>query len=218
MRFSLVIFDNDGVLVDSEILSARVEAEELARLGVPISVEEAMSLFLGMTQADMERTIEREFGFKVPADHAERTTELLKQAYKDHLQPIAGVRELIARLPVPFCVASNSPPAKLGLGLCLTNLFELLYPNIFCSKLVGRGKPWPDLFLHAARTLGVSPEHAVVIEDSVAGVTAAKAAGMTAIGFIGGLHHGPPSADRLIAAGADEVVETMEDVAALIGV
>ena len=218
MRFSLVIFDNDGVLVDSEILSARVEAEELARLGAPITVEQAMQLFLGMTQADMERTIEREFGIKVPADHAERTTELLKQAYRDHLRPIAGVRELIGRLDVPYCVASNSPPAKLGLGLSLTNLYELLYPNIFCSKLVGRGKPWPDLFLYAAGALGVQPRDTVVIEDSVAGVTAAKAAGMTAIGFIGGLHHGPPSADRLVAAGADKVVETMEEVGALLGV
>jgi HAD superfamily hydrolase (TIGR01509 family) len=218
MRFSLVIFDNDGVLVDSEILSARVEAEELARLGVPITTEDAMQLFLGRTQADMEAIIEREFGVKVPLGHTEKTTELLKQVYKDHLQPIAGVRELILGLRVPYCVASNSPPAKLGLGLSLTNLFELLYPNIFCSVLVGRGKPFPDLFLHAAKALNVDPSHTVVIEDSVAGVTAAKAAGMTAIGFIGGLHHGPPSAELLRAAGADEVVETMEEVASLLGV
>jgi HAD superfamily hydrolase (TIGR01509 family) len=218
MHFSMVIFDCDGVLVDSEILSAEVEAAELTRLGVPISTEVAMAMFLGMTQADMERTIEREFGLRVPEDHAERTTELLKEAYKDRLQPIEGVRALIERLPVPFCVASNSPPAKLGLGLSLTNLFELAYPNIFCSKLVARGKPAPDLFLFAAHSLGVAPLKTAVVEDSVAGVMAAKAAGMTAIGFVGGLHHGPPSAEKLRAAGADHVVETMDEVGRLLGV
>ena len=189
---------------------------ELGRLGAAITTEQAMRMFLGMTQIDMEPTIEREFGFKVPADHAATTTVLLAQAYKDRLQPIPGVRELVERLPMPFCVASNSPPAKLGLGLSLTNLFELFYPNVFCSKLVARGKPAPDLFLHAALSLGTEPSTTVVVEDSVAGVTAAKAAGMTAIGFIGGLHHGPPSAERLAAAGADHVVETMAEVERLI--
>lgn len=218
MKFSMVIFDCDGVLIDSEILSAEVEATELTRLGVPITTEIAMAMFLGMTQGDMERTIEREFGFKVHDDHAARVTELLKAAYKDRLQPIDGVRALIERLDIPFCVASNSPPAKLGLGLSLTNLFEVVYPNIYCSKLVARGKPAPDLFLYAARRLDAAPARTVVIEDSVAGVTAAKAAGMTAIGFIGGLHHGPPSAEKLRAAGADHVVETMDEVGRLLGV
>ena len=118
---------------------------------------------------------------------------------------------------MPFCVASNSPPAKLGLGLSITNLFELVYPHIDCAKLVAQGKPAPDLFLHAARSLGVAPERTVVVEDSVAGVTAAKAAGMTAIGFTGGLHSGPPSAKRLKAAGADHIAETMDEVSSLLG-
>jgi HAD superfamily hydrolase (TIGR01509 family) len=218
MKYSLVIFDCDGVLVDSEVLSAEVEAQELTRLGVPMTTELAMDLFVGLTQADMERVIEDEFGLRVPPDHAMRTTELLTRAYKDKLQPIPGVRDIIERLPLPYCVASNSAPAKLGLGLSLTNLFDLLYPNIFCSKLVAKGKPAPDLFLHAAQTLGVEPSTAVVVEDSIAGITAAKAARMTAIGFIGGLHHGPPSAERLIAAGADHVAETMDEVGRILGI
>jgi HAD superfamily hydrolase (TIGR01509 family) len=216
MPFSLVIFDCDGVLIDSEILSAEVEAEELGRLGASITTEDAMRMFLGMTQRDMEATIERELGIVVPADHEATVTELLKQAYKDRLKPIDGVRGFVERLPIPSCVASNSPPAKLGLGLALTNLFELFYPHIFCSKLVARGKPAPDLFLHAALSLRTEPSAAVVVEDSVAGITAAKAAGMTAIAFIGGLHHGPPSAEKLLAAGADHVAETMAEVERLV--
>jgi HAD superfamily hydrolase (TIGR01509 family) len=216
MPCGLVIFDCDGVLVDSEVLSAEAEAEELRRLGLAVTTEDAMRMFLGLTQADMEDAIERECGLRVPADHEARVTELLMAAYKERLQPIPGVREMILRLPMPCCVASNSPPAKLGLGLSLTNLFELLYPNIFCSRLVRAGKPAPDLFLFAAKSLGVAPEESIVVEDSVAGIQAAKAAGMPAIGFIGGLHHGPPSAERLAAAGADHVVETMAEVEALI--
>ena len=218
MAFSLVIFDCDGVLVDSEILSAEVEAQELTRLGAKVSTEQAMRLFLGMTQEDMEREIETHFGLKVPDDHAATTSTLLRQAYVERLQPIAGVRELLQKLPMPFCVASNSPPAKLGLGLSITNLFELVYPHVYCAKLVARGKPAPDLFLHAAGMFGVAPERAVVVEDSVAGITAAKAAGMTAIGFIGGLHHVPPSGETLRMAGADHIATTMQGVARLIGV
>src|SRR6478736_3642156 len=108
MRFSLVIFDCDGVLIDSEILSAEVEAEELGRLGASVTTEDAMRLFLGMTQRDMEATIARELGVIVPADHETTVTELLKQAYKDRLKPIDGVREFVECLPVPSCVASNS--------------------------------------------------------------------------------------------------------------
>jgi len=218
MSFSCVIFDCDGVLIDSEVLSAETEAMALRRHGIDISTERAMGLFLGLTHDDMERLVLREFGFKFPPDHIEKTMEILREVYKERLQAIPGVRAVIEKLTVPICVASNSPPSKLGLGLSLTGLFELLYPHIYCSALVPRGKPAPDLFLYAARALKADPKTTAVVEDSVAGVTAAKAAGMTAIGFIGGLHHGPPSADRLRAVGADHVVETMEEVGALLGV
>jgi len=134
MRYSLVIFDCDGVLIDSEILSAEATAQTLTRLGVPMTTERCMRLFVGMTQADVENAIEREFALKLPADFEQQTTALLAQAYRDRLQPIDGVRELIERLPVPFCVASNSLPAKLGLGLSLTNLFELFYPHVYCAS------------------------------------------------------------------------------------
>ncbi|MDQ0468788.1 HAD family hydrolase [Labrys wisconsinensis] len=217
MRYSLVIFDCDGVLIDSEILSAEATAHMLTDLGVPMTAERCMSLFLGMTQADMESTIEREFALRLAPDFAQRTTALLMQSYRDRLRAIDGVRELLERLPVPFCVASNSPPAKLGLGLSLTDLFESFYPHIYCSKLVERGKPAPDLFLYAAGQLGVAPAQTIVVEDSVAGVTAAKAAGMTALGFTGGLHSGPASAERLRAAGADHIAETMDEVRVLLG-
>jgi HAD superfamily hydrolase (TIGR01509 family) len=216
MPFSLVIFDCDGVLVDSEILSAEVEAEALSHLGVPVTSQDVMSRFLGLTQAELERKFERDYGIRLPPDHAQTTSQMLRKAYLTRLDPVPGVRKVIEELAIPFCVASNSPPSKLGLGLSVTNLFELVYPNIFCSKLVARGKPAPDLFLYAAKTMGADPARAVVVEDSVVGIKAAKAAGMLAIGFVGGLHHMPPSDQALIAAGADHIAQTMEDVQALI--
>ncbi|WP_448952305.1 HAD family hydrolase [Labrys neptuniae] len=216
MPFSLVIFDCDGVLVDSEILSAEVEAEALSALGVSITAQDVMQRFLGLTQEALEARFEQEYSLRLPRDHADTTRRMLRAAYLTRLEPIPGARELIESLKMPYCVASNSPPAKLGLGLSVTNLFELLYPNIFCAKLVAHGKPAPDLFLHAARTLGADPAATVVVEDSVVGVTAAKAAGMTAIGFVGGLHHMPPSEEALIAAGADHIAQTMDEVKALI--
>jgi HAD superfamily hydrolase (TIGR01509 family) len=216
MPFSLVIFDCDGVLVDSEILSAEVEADALSHLGVPVTSQDVMSRFLGLTQAELERKFERDYGIRLPPDHAQTTSQMLRKAYLTRLDPVPGVRKVIEELAIPFCVASNSPPSKLGLGLSVTNLFELVYPNIFCSKLVARGKPAPDLFLYAAKTMGADPARAVVVEDSVVGIKAAKAAGMLAIGFVGGLHHMPPSDQALIAAGADHIAQTMDDVQALI--
>ena len=217
MRPDLIIFDNDGVLVDSEILSAAIEAEVLTSLGRPTTTDEAMRLFLGMTHGDMERYIRDVMGITLPPDHLASNHRLLAEAYKTRLHAIPGVAELMDRLTIPFCVASNSPPAKLGLGLTVTNLFERLYPNIFCAKLVARGKPAPDLFLYAAERMGADPSRTVVIEDSVAGVTGARAAGITVIGFIGGSHHSPASADVLRAAGAAHIAETMDDVGRLIG-
>lgn len=218
MSPSLVIFDNDGVLVDSEMLSAAIEAEELTRLGRPTSTEEAMRLFLGMTHGDMVRHIRDVMRIELPADHLERNAERLAEAYKTRLVAMPGVAALIDRLPMPCCVASNSPPAKLGLGLAVTGLFERLYPHIFCAKLVKRGKPAPDLFLYAAEKMGVLPQNTVVIEDSVAGVTGAHAAGMDVIGFLGGSHHDSGSADRLRAAGARRIAHSMEEVGAFLGV
>lgn len=216
MSFSLVIFDCDGVLVDSEILSAQVEAEALCSLGAKVTAEDVMQRFLGLTQEALEKRFEEDFGLKLPHDHAQTTAHMLRTAYLTRLDPIPGVREVLETLAIPYCVASNSPPAKLGLGLSVTNLFELLYPNVFCSKLVARGKPAPDLFLYAAKTMGADPSATVVVEDSVVGIKAAKAAGMTAVGFVGGLHHMPPSEEALVAAGADHIAETMAEVKALI--
>jgi beta-phosphoglucomutase-like phosphatase (HAD superfamily) len=132
MPFSLVIFDCDGVLVDSEILSAEVEAEALSHLGVPVTSQDVMSRFLGLTQAELERKFERDYGIRLPPDHAQTTSQMLRKAYLTRLDPVPGVRKVIEELAIPFCVASNSPPSKLGLGLSVTNLFELVYPNIFC--------------------------------------------------------------------------------------
>lgn len=218
MQYGAVIFDNDGVCVDSEGLSGESDAQVLRELGVSINAREATLLSLGLTHEQSVRRIEETFGVTLPPDYLPRTEEALKIAYKTRLTAMSGVADLMQRLRVPYCVASNSPPSKLGLGLACTGLFELLYPHIYCAKLVQRGKPAPDLFLYAAERLSISPSRCVVIEDSLAGVTAGKAAGMQVIGFVGGSHHDDKNGATLLSAGADAIAASMTEIAEMLGV
>ncbi|TBX99063.1 HAD family hydrolase [Rhizobium laguerreae] len=212
----LVIFDCDGVLVDSEIIVSTVEAAEITRIGRPITVEEAVHQFAGVPVNDMYRMIEAQLGTPLPADFSTRIDERVRELYLSELTAIAGARETIRALQIPCCVASSSAPNRLGLALAKTELFDLFYPNIFSTVLVRNGKPAPDIFLYAAEKMGVSAADCIVIEDSIAGVTAAMAAGMTALGFVGGGHCLPSHAARLKEAGAKHVFDHFEDLLTLI--
>jgi len=201
----LVIFDCDGVLVDSEPESNRVFAEELRRLGLDIGYDEVCRRFIGLSTARCVEIISEELGQPVPPDFVERVQARTFAAFRDGLEPVQGVREMLRHITAPVCVASSGEHEKMRLTLGLTGLLDRFEGRLFSATEVPRGKPHPDLFLHAARRMGARPAGCVVVEDSVPGVRAARAAGMTALGYAG---HG--NGAELASAGArvfDDMVE-----------
>jgi len=218
----LVIFDCDGVLVDSEVLACDVQARALTGYGLPISGTDVARRFLGMSAKDMRRLLEVDLGRPLPADHESRCGEELFRLFRRELKPvagIAGVLEAIERAGAARCVASSSSAERIALALEVTGLSTFFGPHVFSSTMVSRGKPAPDLFLHAAKTMGFGPESCVVVEDSPNGIKAARSAGMGAFGFVGGVHCPPAHGDDLLAAGADLICRDSSELAkALLGV
>lgn len=212
----LVIFDCDGVLVDSEILAAQVTSDTLGAIGLTMSVEETISSLVGLDAMASRRKLETIHGVPLPADFETRLAVRLDHAFNTQLQPIAGIVELLRGLDQPYCVASNSGHERLCCTFAATGLAPLVEGRVFSSDDVARGKPAPDLFLHAAKTMGgIPPERCLVIEDSVTGVTAARAAGMRVIGFCGGGHILPGHDQRLLSLGADCILTDHYQLAAL---
>ncbi len=205
----LIIFDCDGVLIDSELIACSVEADALSSIGFDITSEDVIDRFAGMPSEAMYAEIEAELGRALPADFGARIKQKVMAAYRTDLKAIDGAADVLSSLSTQICVASSSSPAKLALGLVETGLYEFLYPNIFSTALVERGKPHPDLFLHAARTMGVDPSDCIVIEDSVAGVIAAGRAGMRVTGFVGGSHCRPGHSEKLAVAGATTIISDL---------
>jgi HAD superfamily hydrolase (TIGR01509 family) len=213
-RFDLVIFDCDGVLVDSEPIINRAHAEILTACGYAIGEEELVARFCGMSDAEMLGTIEREWRCALPHGYAARVGALIEHAYRHSLVGIPGITEALDSLRLPICVASSSSLEQIRGKLDLTGLLTRFGENLFSAAMVARGKPAPDLFLYAAERVGAEPRRCLVIEDSPAGVDAAVAAGMTAIGFCGGGHCGPQHGARLRAHGAALVIDDMRELAA----
>ena len=213
----LVIFDCDGVLVDSEVISCRAHAETLTRHGYPITSEQVLTRFLGVSDREARQTIETELGRKLPDDFESQMKQAALQRYADDLRTIPYVGEAIAAIGLPKCVASSGTPEKIRHGLTCAGLYDLLAPNIFSASQVERGKPAPDLFLFAAEQMQASPARCLVIEDSIPGITGARAAGMTVLGFHGGSHCRPGYADTLHAAGAIKTFDDMRQLPDLIG-
>jgi len=209
----LLIFDCDGVLVDSEPLACQVDAEVLNGLGLPYTADDIARQFVGKSMKDMIARIEAEHGLVLPDDFAARINQALFARFETDLKPIADVRAAILSLPDRRCVASSSVPERIALSLRVTGLADL-FENVFSATQVARGKPAPDLFLFAAEKMAARPADCIVIEDSPAGVQAAVAAGMHVIGFTGGGHCGPDHAERLRQAGATVIVERMADLRA----
>ena len=214
----MLIFDCDGVLVDSELIACSALAEIITAAGRPITVEETMRRFLGRSLKDATAEIESLIGRKRPAIEGEADARRLNQRFKAELQPVKGVRDAILALPGPRCVASSSAPERLRYSLQLTGLLPLFDPHVFSASQVANGKPAPDLFLVAAASCGAQPQACIVIEDSPAGVTAARAAGMRAIGFIGASHATPELGERLLAAGAVALVSQMRELSEAVAV
>jgi HAD superfamily hydrolase (TIGR01509 family) len=184
----LVIFDCDGVLVDSEPIFSRVHAEILSQCGYRTTPEIVGERFCGISDAEMLAAIEREWGQPLPPDYDDRVAALADASCAAMLKTLPGIHEALDLIPGPVCVASSSTPERIRKSLGLTSLLERFAPNIFSAVMVARGKPAPDLFLHAAREMRADPSRCIVIEDSVPGIRAAVSASMAVIGFCGGSH------------------------------
>jgi haloacid dehalogenase superfamily, subfamily IA, variant 3 with third motif having DD or ED len=216
--FDLTLFDCDGVLVDSEIIAAKVESKLLTEAGYPISVEEMGERFAGMTWKNILLTIEKEIDIPLSASLLDKSEQLLDQRLSREVKIIEGVTYALSRIPGPRCICSNSAMNRLEIMLNKVGLWQAFAPNIFSAKDLGvdRVKPKPDIFLHGAAQMGVKPDRCVVVEDSVHGVHAARAAGMRVIGFTGASHTYPSHADKLTDAGAETVISRMADLPAVI--
>jgi HAD superfamily hydrolase (TIGR01509 family) len=184
----LVIFDCDGVLVDSEPISFAVLRDTLAGAGVELSESRAYRRFLGKSMASITRMIAEEFHISLSEDHIESMRTELFARFAAELQPVSGIANMLAGLPLPRCVASSSQMERIRLSLTKTGLIGFFEPNIFSATMVSKGKPEPDLFLHAAASMGFAPANCIVIEDSPAGIQAAHAAGMKVFAFTGASH------------------------------
>jgi len=216
MNPELVIFDCDGVLVDSEILANEVFAEALKSLGINLSLEETMNRFVGLNRMSMTSSIESEFGVKITDQFWDELRHLTWKAFDGKLKPIPGVVDLVAKLASKKCVASSSGPQSIKHSLSLVGLWERFAPYVYSAHQVKNGKPAPDLFLYAAAQLQTPPSSCLVIEDSLAGVRAAKAAKMRVFGFVGGSHCSPGHADVLRREGVEQVFSDMKVVAELL--
>jgi HAD superfamily hydrolase (TIGR01509 family) len=216
VAFDLIIFDCDGVLVDSEVISCRAHAETLTRRGYPITAEEVLRRFLGVSDREARQIVEGELGRKLPADFEQEVKQATLRHYAGDLRAIAHVGEAIAAINLAKCVASSGTPEKIRHGLTCAGLYEQFTPHIFSATQVSRGKPAPDLFLFAAEAMNTQPARCLVIEDSIPGVTGAVAAGMTVVGFFGGSHCRDGHDAMLRAAGAEETFRDMRQLPALI--
>ena len=208
----LVIFDSDGVLVDSEAIACRVMAEAATAVGAAMDLHEAMDLFRGRKIALCVAQIEHRSGRVLGDGFIAEVRGATALAFDQELKAVEGVHEALDLIHQPYCVASNGPMEKLRHALGLTGLYARFEGRIFSAYEVGHWKPDPGLFLHAAQALGTNPARCIVVEDSVTGVTAAKAAGMRVLGYGG---EGPHAAMALSNAGA-EVFDHMRDLPRLL--
>jgi HAD superfamily hydrolase (TIGR01509 family) len=209
--FDLVIFDCDGVLIDSEVLSCQCVVELLRRHDIALDLENAYTHFLGRSNvaivehyAGLGRSLPAEFGAELQAS--------IRDSFARSLTATPNVEKLLRNLDMAYCLASSSDLERIDFSLAMTGLRGLFEGRIFSADMVPEGKPAPDLFLYAAARMGASPERTLVIEDSVSGVQAAKAAGMRVWGFIGGSHYRFRNGRALLmGAGSDRVFERMSD-------
>lgn len=217
MALSLIIFDCDGVLVDSEIVAAEIEAEKFAELGLELSAGEIAERFAGLTLARIVEILTEETGVRFP-DNFVDTIERESDRRLAKVATIPGVHEMLDRLDLPRCICSNSMGNRLELMLRPAKLWDRFRPYVYPAREVGtkRGKPAPDVFLHACAQFEVSPHEAIVLEDSVHGVAAAVAAGCRVVGFTGGRHTHTGHADSLTEAGAETVISRLADFPATV--
>lgn len=216
---SLMIFDCDGVLIDSEMLAYGVYAKAFTDAGFPMTAYETLRKFSGSTEAAMVTMMEQEYHHQLSDAFKKSLNELVLDAFKKELQPMPGVANLLRTLreeSIAFCVASNGKKERVQLALSVTGLSDYFAPEqIFDVSVVTKGKPAPDLFLAAACQHNCSPQQCLVVEDSTLGITAAQAAHMPVVGFLGGSHaHAEWYQQRVIAAAPEFIAHSMDDITA----
>jgi len=202
--FDLIIFDFDGVLVDSETMGCQIWSDVFAKHGMSVPARDIMEKYTGKTGTLICSLIEQEYGYHIPEGFLDEVNETTEDIMSRELQPVDGVLETMPKLSVPVCIASGSRPKRLNMCLDVTGL-RRWFPNetVFSSHFVKNGKPAPDLFFYAAEKMGVPAEKCLVIEDSTAGIIGAKSAGMKVFGFVGASHCTPERGRQLIENGAE---------------
>lgn len=213
----LIIFDCDGVLVDSEIISNQVFADYLSNHGLEITAQECIERFVGLSMSTCKSMVEKD-GYPMPDSFIDKIYEATMDALSRDLEPICGIHDALASVSATksVCVASSGSPAKIDNSLTKAGLLDHFGDFVYSANQVSNGKPAPDLFLFAASQMETSPERSIVIEDSRAGVQAGVAAGMTVVGFTGGSHIHPGHGDALRSLGAYHILEDMAGLPALL--
>lgn len=216
-RQRLIIFDCDGVLVDSEPISIAVLVDAIRAAGGEIDVDLAYQSFLGRSFATMIDVLKADYGVEADEAFLDGLRQDLYGRFQRELRPISGIAEALDHLSDGVCVASSSQPERIRLSLALTGLGERFGTNIFSATMVRNGKPAPDLFLHAAREMGYDPAQCLVIEDSPAGIQAARSAGMSVFAFTGGSHAASAGLrDKVECLNPDLVFDDMASLPALL--
>jgi HAD superfamily hydrolase (TIGR01509 family) len=208
-KIKCIIFDCDGVLVDSEIIANRIEVEVKNEFGLAITLDEQLQKFVGL---GLSHPVVQEELRRLPSNYLQLVDDRVADAYAKELEAIVGVTDVLSQLTIPKCVASSSEPEWLRFKLEHTKLLNHFPDAVFSGRSVKRGKPAPDLFQLAISTLGWNATECLVVEDSVAGVQAGRAAGLTVCGFLGGSHIRDGHAEKLRAAGADVIVSDFREI------
>lgn len=212
----MIIFDCNGVLVDSEPIATAVLAHELQRAGIQVTPQLIARYFTGRRPTDVFAEVEAATGTTLPVNFASNVAFATMSRLRAELRAMPHIAYALSWLRGPKCVASSSPLERIKLSLDVTDLRRHFGPNVFSASDVAAGKPQPDLFLHAAASAGIDPQDCIVVEDSAAGVSAAAAAGMTAIGYVGGTHATPNLGAELSKAGATVVIHDMRALKATV--
>lgn len=211
-----IIYDCDGTLIDSEHIAGSVCAEALTRIGVPMTMRAFNARFNGVPAKAAWETLRAEIPFDLPPGFNDAINAEIYRRYETELSVVPGVEDVVNAIEAPRAVASSTGLVRLKKNLEFTGLAPLFGEHIYSASQVARGKPAPDVFLFAASQIGVDPAHALVIEDSVAGVVAALRAGMRVIGFTGACHGAEDIGDRLAAAGAFSVIADLRELPRLV--
>ena len=210
-KFDLIIFDCDGVLVDSEPITNRVFGEMLRELGMNVTLDDMFELFVGYSMAQCLQVVSERLGKMPPADFVQNYYNRASAALEAELTAVPGIVEALDQIKLPYCVASSGAHEKMRMTLGITGLLPRFEGKMFSATEVARGKPAPDIFLYAAGKLGVPPPACLVIEDTPPGVAAGVAAGMTVYGY-----SAQTPAARLLAAGAHRTFNDMSELATLV--